>query len=65
MKVKGVGAIFWRDFGGGIGRGQVAEGRRSSPVGSVSAGSVDGGVVFAGICGGVVLAVVVGVVRRR
>lgn len=38
MKVKGPGRRFPLDFGGRIGRGGVAEGLRSLPVASVSAG---------------------------
>ena len=65
MKVKGRGAISWPDFGGAGGRGDVAEGGRSSPVGSVwrlASMAVLFSPVFAG---GVVFAVVVGGVRRR
>jgi hypothetical protein len=65
MKVKGGGAIFWPDFGGAISRGDVAEGPQIVSCGLGLAGSVDAETVSAGICGGEVLAGVVGVVRRR
>jgi hypothetical protein len=47
MKVKGPGCDFGLGFGGGIGRGWVAEGLRSASVGSVWAGRRSIGVNWA------------------
>ena len=65
MKVKGPGTSFGLIFGGPMGRGWGAEGRRSPAVGSVGAVGATVGVIVAGICAGEVSVGVVDVGEAR